>query len=157
MNRGEFILSTVNDALGAEQSFDVLPKWSDNIKSEPYRVKVYVWILDDAAEIFDEYEDGTALEPVNRTVRLGVKYLFSSEVDRSRARQTELYNETIAKMEYAISQCSLPVTSDDDTYNSRTKILAIRPTANLGYYDDSATSAETSSVLTVYCITSPIV
>lgn len=156
MNRGEFILSTVNDALATEQTFDVLIKWPDNVKSEQERVKVYTWILDDAAEIQEEYEDGSSLLPVRRAVRLGVKYLFSSDKDTMRARQTEIYNETVAKLEYALRQCTLPVTSDDDQYSTRTKIIAIRPTANLGYYDDAATSAESSSVITVYCITSPI-
>lgn len=150
MNRGDFILDTINRALIAEPAFNVVRSWSDNTKSTLDTVTLYAWIIDDQAQLFQMYEDGTIPKPEFIITRIGVKYSFTAMADATGARMTEIYNDTVAKIEYLLRNITLPLASTDDNYNSVTRITAVRVFENYGYYDDARTHGETSMLIGVY-------
>lgn len=150
MNRNEFILSVINDALAdnSEGTFEVVPTWHQRTALNPDVVYVYVYALDEVNILANEREDMSIDNNRIIKTRLGIKYLFSAASDSGNAPMTARYADTVARIEYVLRSIDLPQTTTDN-YGATITVLSAILDVTFGYFDEERLSGDSAGIITV--------
>lgn len=151
-NRQDFILKTLNDALRADDRFDVVTTWSEGSARSTERVTVYLYVFEERALSFTEYEDLTIDNNRKMLTRVGIRFSFSAKRDTQNAAMTRIVTDSIARVEYLLRTLDLTSEASDD-FGATTSIKSAVLEYSSGYYDDRRTNGDTEGIIAVVSVT----
>lgn len=151
-NRQDFILKTLNDAIRADDRFDVLTTWGDSSARSTERVMVYLYVFEERALSFTEYEDLTIDNNRKMLTRVGIRYSFSAKRDTQNAAMTRIVTDSTARIEYLLRTLDL-TTEASDAYGATTSIKSAVLEYSSGYFDDRRTSGDSEAMIAVVSVT----
>ncbi len=148
MNRGDYILSIVRDALVTDTTFSVVRCRLDN--EEPSRVELYPYIIRDALQIGGAdltNEDGSNTSKVH-FLDIGIAARWMNKQDEKKiGLGANVASDVVDRIESAIrgyNLSSLTSTAKSVTH----RIIELTCTESLGYFDDARALGETHTVIT---------